>query len=406
MFADNPEWHRLLHVPKVLDSSSWTSLLLWFDCHKIKVQEVHTDSPQATSALTAPAELRSVCPTERGHLFKTGKDCFLSTFTALTTCSLNVSSFYGHAGPDAINCVLDLGLLKSLPYLKALELTGRGVACSLDTLQHLTKLVILDADVSAESDCPFVASLKCREVHKGQLAGMHPNGVAACQQLRQLRCKSAAIVALADMDTLSTDVYATHIPDLMTSLTALESLQLGVSVSASLESNDKLDLEWLCHFTNLRRLGLDAEHAYTIPASMSRLTKLEQLHLTFESDHDSSIDLDWQALGSLKQGWFIGGKCQFDQRLQELAKVHVLRDVYMQIDTDHPEVDDHSWASFVDLAFDMLADPSSQCTLHVGNHEGQSTEVGLQTLLQWYMTLTGPPRDFRNAHPHARATPQ
>ena len=146
--------------------------------------------------------------------------------------------------------------------------------------------------------------------------------------LCHLRCRSAVIAANADMDTLATSPSASHVPDVMTTLTRLTHLQMQVDLSPSLAPRAELDLSWLSHLTSLRKLELTSDYAYTLPPGISQCSSLEDLRLTFYSYQAmSKVDVDWTALCNLKHLHLMGALCFLGHSLLRLVKtlseVHV-----------------------------------------------------------------------------------
>lgn len=264
VFTENPQWHTSLYLPKRMGHRSWESLLVWISGHNAKVQEVYTFTRQGTVAMTSSRLHTFLYPPE---FLCSSMNCRLSAFTALSRCCLDVSAFLWVA--------LDLGVLQGLQHLSCLALEGHGSCKNLHLVQHLTTLVVCQASVAASRNCSFVDRLQCLDVQHGEISGMHSAGLAACQQLRHLRCKYGVIGADADTDTLTTDESATFVPSSISQLIVLESLQVDVAQSASLDAEAVLDLDWLTGLSSLKRIVLWSEYAYIVPSGMSKLSKLE-----------------------------------------------------------------------------------------------------------------------------------
>ena len=85
----------------------------------------------------------------------------------------------------------------------------------------------------------------------------------------------------------------TFVPTLFSYLIVLESLQVDVAQSASLDAELVLDLDWLTGLSSLKRIVLWSEYAYIVPSGMSKLSKLEDLWLYFDCQTPSSLDVEW-----------------------------------------------------------------------------------------------------------------
>ena len=340
LFGDNPQWHRGLCLPLEFNQNSWGSFLHWNACHKAKVQHVYAFSQQGTTALTGPAQ-ESVHPAARSSTPLCGQGCLLSAFTSLRSCCLDVSGFPSH------DTALDLGLLQGLRHLDHLRVDNEesiAYCCHLNALQHLTKLEVCKTDVRASANCPFVDSLMSLKVQCGGLRGMHSNGVAACQHLRHLHCSYSVISAQADMDSLVTDHTATLIPNGMSALVLLAELDLKVAESAFLVPEDQLDLSWLTVFTNLTKLSLSIDYAYSVPSDITKLAKLTQLSLQVESESAFRLDVDWQAFTCLRVLRVVaigGGGCHLSHELLKLVAIRALIFVQICLSVRNVETDAH-----------------------------------------------------------------
>lgn len=269
---------------------------------------------------------------KRSNVTDYGPDCLLASFTSLTSCHLHVSAFTYYRP-------LDLVLLRDLPHLQQLNLQGcdqtadqgAGSCYHLDALQHLTKLVVFEARVSASVECAFVTKLRSLEVENGQLHGMHSAGLTACQQLCHLRCVNAIIGA--DMNKLATNHISTLIPNDLLLLTQLSHLEMHVQNSHR-APRCPLVLSWLPNLTNLRKLKFECAYPFMLPAGTSELTQLEDLRLYCGSEFEprSRVDLNWAAMCSLKQLSLHGRSCLVDHNLQGLAEMKTLCDVYFDLD--------------------------------------------------------------------------
>lgn len=321
-----------------MDESSWRSFLTWSDRHQTKAQELYMLGPEMTAAMVAPAPSQHLFPLARTNRTDSGTDCLLTLFTSLTICSLNVAAFT-QSRP------LDLALLQNLHQLQCLSLENGGsrgssqdggVCCNLNAVQHLTKLVVFAANVSAAAECLFVDKLQSLDIDYGHLIGLHAAGLAACQHLSHLRCMSAVITAQADMDTLTTNMSATHVPNAMSTLSELTLLQMRLDSSPSLAPGHVWNLDWLTHLTNLRKLELSCDCTYTIPSGISQLTKLEDLKLIFNSELPvNPLEVDWPALCKLKQLFLGGWSCCVDHRLQRLTEIRTLSDVHLELGAEN-----------------------------------------------------------------------
>jgi len=207
-----------------------------------------------------------------------------------------------------------------------------GICCNLNAVQHLTKLVVFAASVITGASCSFLDKLQSLDVDYGHLIGLHAAGLAACQHLSHLSCRSAVITAQADMDTLTTNSSATHVPNAMSTLSELTHLQMRLDLSPSLAPRHVWNLDWLTHLTNLRKLELTCDYPYTIPSGISQLTGLEDLKLIFNSEHlVVPLKVDWPAMCKLKQLFLGGMTCCVDHRLQRVTEIRTLSDVHLEL---------------------------------------------------------------------------
>lgn len=357
IFLEHSYLHAVLHLPRWLDIGARESLLAWVGQHRLSVKELCAPSRQATSAVVALPWEQSICPADRSRFSHRDRGCLLSSFSALTRCTLHVAAF-STAAP------LDLGLLHDLHHLKFLSLEGSGssqsVCCELNAVQHLTKLMVFGADVSSSADCSFVASLQSLDVQCGKLTGVHSAGVAAFQQLRHLRCRGATITAQAEGDTLDTSRDATHVPSTISTLNHLSHLQVEVDKSPSLAPGAELVLNWLPGLTNLQKLDLVSDYRYTLPSGISALSNLEDLRLTFYSDHISWLDVDWAVLHNLRQVYILGESCVFADELQRLAQVSTLRHIHLGTITGLED-----YLGYVPTLTQHLETHASRVTIHV-----------------------------------------
>ena len=287
-----------------------------------------------------PAQ-ESVHPAARNSTPLYGQGCLLSAFTSLRSCCLDVSGFPSHG------TALDLRLLQGLQHLDYLRVESEesiAYCCNLNALQHLTTLEVRKTDVRASANCPFVDSLISLKVQCGGLRGMHSDGVAACQHLRHLHCSYSVISAQADMDSLVTDHTGTLIPNAMSALVLLAELDLKVAESASLVPEDELDLHWLTVFTNLTRLSLSTDYAYSVPSDITKLAKLTQLSLQVESESALTLDVDWQAFTRLRVLRVVvigGGDCHLSQELLKLVEIRTLVFVQICLSVRNADTDAH-----------------------------------------------------------------
>lgn len=143
------------------------------------------------------------------------------------------------------------------------------------------------------------------------------------------------IAAQADVDTLATGSFATHVPSVISNLTELTQLQILFEQSPSLAPEATLKLDWLCSLTTLRKLDIVSEYALSFPACASQFSELGDLELPMYSDLPSKLDVNWAALCRLRQLHLVGwNSCFVDHRLQGLTEIktlsHVLKDVSHQ----------------------------------------------------------------------------
>lgn len=319
-FSDNPQRYSLLCLPAYLDCTTWDALSYWVEFHRAKVQHIRTTQNHCCSSVNNPTV---------DHRWTVGTLCLLPTFTALRSCCLEVSAFQTK--------VLDLRVLQSLQHLNGLALEGHGSCTNLHMVQHLTMLVINEADVYAAEDCPFIDNLQCLDVQHARVKGLHKAGVLACKQLRQLRCGGALIAARAKRDTLDTFSEASLIPDAMSILTALDCLHMFVNHSNS-PYTTQLDLRWLTGLTNLTKLIFSAKCEYTLPLGMHMLGKLEELKLGFTViDASDDTFADWQALSGLSRLHLVGHVHMLtEDNVSHLAtaKNKTLSDMYIHVNVD------------------------------------------------------------------------
>ena len=357
IFLEHSYLHALLYLPRWLDDGARESLLAWVGQHRLSVKELCAPNRQATSAVVVRPWEQSIGPANPTSFSHWDRGCLLSSFSALTRCTLHVAAFSSAAQ-------LDLGLLQDLHHLKFLSLegsgSGQGVCCELNAVQHLTKLMVFGADVSFSADCSFVESLQSLDVQCGKLTGVHSAGVAAFQQLRHLRCRSATISAQAEVDTSDTSHDATHVPNSISTLTHLSHLQVEVDKSPSLAPGAELVLNWLPGLTNFRKLDLVSDYRYTLPSGISALSNLEDLRLTFYSDYTSWLDVDWAALHNLRQVYILGESCVFADELQRLAEVSTLRHIHLGTITGLEE-----YLGYVPALTQYLEKHASRVTVHL-----------------------------------------
>ena len=196
----------------------------------------------------------------------------------------------------------------------------------LDALSHLTKLVLEEsAQVDCLGPCVFLHALRHLHVHDGNLS-YFGGGVGACQNLKHLGCVYGQIAGQAHADRLGTSPDAVHIPSAMTRLTLLESLKLSVGDSPGVD-DDRVDLDFVTHLTNLQKLELTTLCSCAVPAGLSALGKLTEVDLHFVQT--AQLEVDWQQLISLRTVR-IAGSCAFDHRLLQLARAPSLSSAVFQ----------------------------------------------------------------------------
>lgn len=198
---------------------------------------------------------------------------------------------------------------------------------------------MLEATVKASADCSCVSNLQSVELVNGELSRLHSTCLGACRNLCHLRCKSAYIDALVTPDILAMTCYATLIPNGISLLTQLSSLDMRVERSNSLGSVGEFDLSWLTHLTNLQKLKIDCDHRVTSMSGLTGLSSLEDLSFIMHSTLPTRMDVDWAAFKQLKQLRLQGRLILVDaydscDRLQGLATIETLSDVYLEIGSE------------------------------------------------------------------------
>ncbi len=154
---------------------------------------------------------------------------------------------------------------------------------------------------ATRAECKAVTSLQRAHWRDSDVGGLHPQGLAACSNLRHVSMDNIEVIAIDPSETLDLATLAPSIPKSMSRLTNLYFL-LGIDMveKAELQVSQLYQLTALAYFSHM---GSSALH---LEVGLSQLTDLVCLslgsspYLTNQLVYISFPAIDWQKLYSLE----------------------------------------------------------------------------------------------------------
>ena len=295
-----PHLSGILLVSEALPPEQHLSLLQWVRARTQCIESLsfcwrQSDKPFVDSTVLQEAVLQAVAPAcySRPGLttfFTCSVSRFmldlLRSFRSMTTCTLtaDVDHFALYA-------------LQFLPNLNTLTLIGPGTFSELYLLPHLTELQLEDTAVGNIDDPPYscLPTLCTLDLERAGLVGLHNKGLLACGALQVLHCHECKVIAADALDTFQfCSDSAMQVPATMTTLAQLTELHLEISNV----DTGSLELDWVYQLTTLRELTLDHAGQCHINSNLTRLHKLTLLDLSSacESQAQWTIKVDWASV--------------------------------------------------------------------------------------------------------------
>ena len=324
IFAEHPDLYSIyVHAaPQTKHVASW---LNWMQQHGHAVQDVTVSGdcsgmPEAVLPVLhlqqAPLQAARISDSQDQGLY------LLASFQTLTDCRLHAPA------QDHLN----VQPLQALPRLKRLELWN-GSFGRIEMLEHLTSLIVTDAQVECFEDSRSVTSLLELHLEDSQLTRFHSRGVGACTGLVDLMLGGASMLAdNADESMQCGNQF--HIATNLTALTNLTSLYFYTYQHC-------VQLEWLTELAGLHKLGLVVEsildHPVVLPTTLSLLSNLTELTITGSGCGEVHMNFNWARLRSLA-AVYLAGKFCFTQGLDGVQDLkHLSRLDFRRLSISSPD---------------------------------------------------------------------